>query len=114
MIGVPVPIGNNPIVAQEILRGVAQAQEKINTEGGIKHQFLKVQIVNFEQATGHFVQINCDLANPNLQPDKVIQEALNKKVNAILLNPQVDRQNKALKIAAANQGKFRLLGNASL
>ena len=45
-IAVSVPIGTNPNVAQEILRGVAQAQDEINTSGGINGAKLQVEIVN--------------------------------------------------------------------
>lgn len=45
-IAVSVPIGSNPNVAQEILRGVAQAQDEINTSGGINDAKLQVEIVN--------------------------------------------------------------------
>lgn len=47
-IAVSVPIGNNPNIAQEILRGVAQAQDEINQQGGINGQKLLVEIVNDE------------------------------------------------------------------
>ncbi|MEJ1935340.1 ABC transporter substrate-binding protein, partial [Nostoc sp. NIES-2111] len=45
-IGVAVPITTNTEVAQEILRGVAQAQQEINNQGGINGKFLKVEIAN--------------------------------------------------------------------
>ena len=45
-IGVSVPIGGNLNVAQEILRGVAQAQDEINQNGGIKGKLLMVEIAN--------------------------------------------------------------------
>ena len=45
-IAVSVPLGSNPNVAQEILRGVAQAQDEINTSGGINGAKLQVEIVN--------------------------------------------------------------------
>ncbi|MCP6759530.1 MAG: ABC transporter substrate-binding protein [Fischerella sp. CENA71] len=45
-IGVAVPIGTNPDVAQEILRGVAQYQDEINRQGGINGKLLKLEIVN--------------------------------------------------------------------
>ncbi|MEG4809256.1 ABC transporter substrate-binding protein [Microcoleus sp. F8-D3] len=45
-IAVSVPIGSNPNVAQEILRGVAQAQDEINSSGGINGAKLQVEIVN--------------------------------------------------------------------
>jgi branched-chain amino acid transport system substrate-binding protein len=45
-IGVAVPIGSNPSVAQEILRGVAQAQQEINNDGGVNGKFLRIRIAN--------------------------------------------------------------------
>jgi ABC-type branched-subunit amino acid transport system substrate-binding protein/tRNA A-37 threonylcarbamoyl transferase component Bud32 len=47
-IAVVVPIGSNLNVAQEILRGVAQAQDEINRHGGINGVWLRVIIVNDE------------------------------------------------------------------
>lgn len=45
-IAVVVPLGSNPNVAWEILRGVAQAQAQINQQGGIQEKLLLVQIVD--------------------------------------------------------------------
>lgn len=45
-IAVSVPIGSNQQIAQEILRGVAQAQTEINQGGGIKGKLLSVEIAN--------------------------------------------------------------------
>lgn len=45
-IAVSVPIGSNPNVAQEILRGVAQAQNEVNQQGGFRGKGLQVQIAN--------------------------------------------------------------------
>ena len=45
-IAVPVPIGTEITTAKEILRGVAQAQNEINQQGGINGTPLKVLIVN--------------------------------------------------------------------
>ena len=45
-IAASVPIGSNVNAAQEILRGIAQAQYQINRKGGIEGVPLKVQIVN--------------------------------------------------------------------
>lgn len=45
-IGVSVPIGRNLNVAQEILRGVAQAQDEFNSQRGEKDRLLKVIIAN--------------------------------------------------------------------
>ncbi|MEC4817087.1 MAG: ABC transporter substrate-binding protein [Scytonema sp. PMC 1069.18] len=45
-IAVSVPIGNNPNVAKEILRGVAQAQNEVNHDNGINGLPLEVEIAN--------------------------------------------------------------------
>ena len=45
-LAVSVPIGSNLNVAQEILRGVAQAQDGVNRHSGIKGQWLRVTIAN--------------------------------------------------------------------
>ncbi len=45
-IAVSIPIGSNINAAQEILRGVAQAQNQVNQGGGIDGIPLKVQIIN--------------------------------------------------------------------
>jgi|GEM_PF-6165584 len=41
-----VPITQNPNVAQEMLRGVAQAQDEVNNQGGINGKLLQVEIAN--------------------------------------------------------------------
>ncbi len=45
-LAVSVPIGTNPNVAQEILRGVAQAQDTVNRQGGVAGKPLKIEIAN--------------------------------------------------------------------
>ena len=45
-IAVSVPIGGNLNVAKEMLRGVAQAQEEINSAGGINGKLLQIAIAN--------------------------------------------------------------------
>jgi branched-chain amino acid transport system substrate-binding protein len=45
-IAVSVPIGGNLNVAKEILRGVAQAQDEVNQNGGINGALLQVEIAN--------------------------------------------------------------------
>jgi branched-chain amino acid transport system substrate-binding protein len=45
-LAVSVPIGTNPNVASEILRGVAQAQDEINTKGGTAGRVLVISIAN--------------------------------------------------------------------
>jgi branched-chain amino acid transport system substrate-binding protein len=45
-IAISVPIGGNLNVAEEILRGIAQAQTQINRNGGINGRLIEVEIAN--------------------------------------------------------------------
>ncbi|MEH2379544.1 MAG: ABC transporter substrate-binding protein [Nostoc sp.] len=51
-IAVSVPIGTGIDLAEEILRGVAQAQDEVNSSGGINHKLLQVAIANDDQNLG--------------------------------------------------------------
>ncbi|MCC5629766.1 ABC transporter substrate-binding protein [Nostoc sphaeroides CHAB 2801] len=56
-IAVSVPIGTNPNVAKEILRGVAQAQDEVNSSGGINGKALEVAIANDDNDPSEAVQL---------------------------------------------------------
>ena len=45
-LAVVVPVDNAQSIAQEMLRGVAQAQNQFNTEGGLKGRLLEIAIAN--------------------------------------------------------------------
>ncbi|MDY6896549.1 MAG: ABC transporter substrate-binding protein, partial [Cyanobacteriota bacterium] len=47
-IAAPVPIATEPHIARDILRGIAQAQNEINCNGGINGELLQVMIVDDE------------------------------------------------------------------
>lgn len=63
---------------------------------------------------GVIEEISCNLAQTDLQPEAVVENALNQNVDAILLAPSVNRMNQAIAIAQANQQQLPLLGNHSL
>jgi len=66
-IAVSVPIGSNVNVAQEMLRGVAQAQHQINQAGGIDGIPLKVQIIDDENDPAVAQQVATTLSkNPEI------------------------------------------------
>ncbi|MBW4617656.1 MAG: AAA-like domain-containing protein [Desmonostoc vinosum HA7617-LM4] len=67
-IAVSVPIGSNPNVAQEILRGVAQAQNETNSKGGIKGKLLQVEIANDDNDP----KIAIQLANKFVKDSKIL------------------------------------------
>ena len=50
-VAVVVSIGSHLNIAQDILRGVAQAQNEINDKGGINGQFLHITILNDNNET---------------------------------------------------------------
>jgi branched-chain amino acid transport system substrate-binding protein len=60
-IAVIVPIGSNLNVSKEILRGVAQVQEEVNSKGGIKGKLLEVAIANDDNDPAIAKQIATDL-----------------------------------------------------
>jgi branched-chain amino acid transport system substrate-binding protein len=45
-LAIPLPIGSNPDVAAEMLRGIVQAQEEIDKKGGINGKLLELKIFN--------------------------------------------------------------------
>ncbi|MEH2123601.1 ABC transporter substrate-binding protein [Nostoc sp.] len=56
-IAVSVPIGTNPNVAKEMLRGVAQAQDEVNSSGGINGKVLEVAIANDDNDPSESAQL---------------------------------------------------------
>jgi branched-chain amino acid transport system substrate-binding protein len=60
-IAVSVPISSNLNIAQEILRGVAQAQDEINTAGGIQGQKVQVMIVDDQNDSGTAAKVADEL-----------------------------------------------------
>ncbi len=67
-IAVSVPIGSNPNVAQEILRGVAQAQDEVNRNGGIKGKPLLLEIANDENSP----EVSTGLAHEFVEDSQIL------------------------------------------
>lgn len=59
-------------------------------------------------------RVNCDLANPNFNADKVIEEMLNDRVDALLLSPGVEKIEKGIEIAIIARNRLLLLGDGTL
>ncbi|MEK0194890.1 MAG: ABC transporter substrate-binding protein [Oscillatoriales cyanobacterium] len=225
-IAVSVPSGSNPNIAQEILRGVAQAQDEINAKGGINGAGLQVEIVNdnnlpevakevaaalandqkilavighndstaslaaapiyqekklvmitptsstnnlsgfgsyifrtvlnsgsttaplaeyivkqagkaniafcydsqaagsasfndefiasLSASAGRLVPIVCDLSTPTFNPNTAIADAVSQGAQGLMLSPYIDRIDRAIDVALANQGKLALYSSSSL
>lgn len=225
-IAVVVPIGSNLNIAQEMLRGVAMAQNEINQKGGINGSLIQVKIVNDENdpaiakqvaeklvkdnsilavvghnasnasvaaapiyQQGRLVMITptsfandlsgfgsyifrtvptirymsdpvaeyvvktahktkvaicydsqspdnvsskdefvasllskggniaptvCDFSTPTFNPDRAIADAVSSGADSLLLAPHIDRLEKAMEVARANQGKLALFSTPTL
>ncbi|OUL36401.1 ABC transporter substrate-binding protein [Nostoc sp. T09] len=57
---------------------------------------------------------NCDIASANFDPNTVISQFISSGANGLVLAPNVDRINKALELAAANNGKLTLFASPTL
>ena len=63
---------------------------------------------------GQTVQLDCELSDPNFNPEAVINRAIQEQVDVILLCPHVDRIDRALLLAEKNQGRIALIGSQTL
>ena len=79
-IGVSVPIGGNLNVAKEILRGVAQAQNEINQNGGIKGTLVKIEIANDDNDP----EISKQVANQFVEDSRILAVIGHNSSNASL------------------------------
>jgi branched-chain amino acid transport system substrate-binding protein len=61
-IAVSIPVGGSLNIAREILRGVAQAQEQINRNGGIGGRLLQIVIVNDDNDPAIAKQVAAELS----------------------------------------------------
>ncbi|MBE9117428.1 amino acid ABC transporter substrate-binding protein [Lusitaniella coriacea LEGE 07157] len=68
IIATSVPIGGNLNIAKEILRGVAQGQERINQNGGIQGRPLQIVIVNDDNSP----KIATQLAKKLVEDERII------------------------------------------
>ena len=59
-------------------------------------------------------RVNCDLSNPNFNADKVIEEMLSDRVDALLLSPGVEKIEKGIEIAVIARNRLLLLGDGTL
>jgi branched-chain amino acid transport system substrate-binding protein len=62
-IAVVVPMGSNPNIAQEIMRGVAQAQDELNQKDGINGKGLQVALINDDNESEVAKQVATALVN---------------------------------------------------
>ncbi|MCE2905806.1 MAG: ABC transporter substrate-binding protein [Anabaena sp. CoA2_C59] len=101
-IAVSVPIGGNLNVAKEILRGVAQAQDEVNRNGGINGKLLQVAIANddndptqVQQIATHFVKDSSILAvvGHNASNASITAAPIYQQGGLVMISPTSFAQN---------------------
>ena len=93
-IAVSVPIGSNSNVAQELLRGVAQAQDEINTNGGIKGAGLVVAIADDDNDSDIAKQV----ATAFVEDDKILAVVGHNASDASLAAAPIYQQGKLVMV----------------
>ncbi|HEY9806533.1 MAG TPA: ABC transporter substrate-binding protein, partial [Candidatus Obscuribacterales bacterium] len=63
---------------------------------------------------GQFINVPCDFSAPDFNAETAIATIISSGADSILLAPHVDRINKAVEMAQANQGRLTLLGSPTL
>jgi len=94
-IAVSIPIGSNLDVAQEILRGVAQAQDEVNRSGGINGIPIKVAIADDRNDANLASQIAAEFA----KDDKILAVVGHNASNVSLAAAPIYQQNNLVAIS---------------
>ncbi|HEY9605991.1 MAG TPA: ABC transporter substrate-binding protein, partial [Allocoleopsis sp.] len=63
---------------------------------------------------GRVTPTNCDVAAPNFSASAISSQVLSDRADGLLLLPSVDRIDRAIDVARANQKRLSLLGSANL
>jgi branched-chain amino acid transport system substrate-binding protein len=88
-IAVSVPIGTKINIAQEILRGVAQAQDEINRQGGINGAGLRIEIINDDNDA----KVAQQIAETLVKDDKILAVVAHNTGDASLAAAPIYQQN---------------------
>ena len=59
-------------------------------------------------------RVNCDLSSPDFNADKVIEEMLNDRVDALLLSPGVEKIEKGVEVAVIARNRLLLLADSTM
>ncbi|MDJ0508538.1 MAG: ABC transporter substrate-binding protein [Crocosphaera sp.] len=107
-IAVVVPIGANLNIAKEMLRGVAQLQEKVNQAGGINGKFLQVAIVN----DNNNPEMAAKVADKLVQDESILAVVGHNSSNATLAAGKVYQDGQLVMISPTSDAKeISTLGN---
>jgi branched-chain amino acid transport system substrate-binding protein len=100
-VAVSVPIGSNLNIAQEILRGVAQAQDEVNQAGGINGRLLSVAIANDDNNP----QLSKQLAQAFVQDSDLLAVVGHNSSNATLAAASVYEQGELVMISPSSDAR---------
>lgn len=86
------------------------ADSKAIDNQSFKEEFTKTILA----AGGKVTPTDCDLIAPYFNPNAVISQVISTGADGLLLAPHVDRIDRALEVARANQGRLALFGSPTL
>jgi branched-chain amino acid transport system substrate-binding protein len=103
-------LGNYAIqTARKTNIGICTDSKSIDTLS-FKDEFVKTIVAG----GGKINPTNCDIASANFDPNTLISQFISSGADSLLLAPNVDRINKALELAVANNGKLTLFASHTL
>lgn len=86
------------------------ADSKAMDSQSFKDEFIKA----FSATGGKVTPTDCDLFAPDFNSNAAIAQAISSGADSLLLAPHVDRIDRALEVARANQGRLALFGSPTL
>ncbi|MGD1918617.1 MAG: ABC transporter substrate-binding protein [Pleurocapsa sp.] len=96
--------------AQSLTKIAICSDSQDSASGSFAQEFITQTVTNGGQITS----IDCDFAENEFQPDSIVTRAVAENVDALLVAPSVNKMDRAIAIAQANQQQLPLLGNHSL
>ena len=85
-----------------------------DSESSASNSFVREFILELERDGGKIARVKCDLAQEDLSPQSIVEQAIAQNADALLLASSTDEISKAIAIARANRQRLPLLGSYSL
>lgn len=86
--------------------GICIDSKSVDTQS-FKDEFVKTIAVG----GGKVNPTDCDIASPNFNPSAIVSQLISSGADSLVLAPHVDRLNKAIELAAVNDGRLTLLAS---
>jgi branched-chain amino acid transport system substrate-binding protein len=110
-------VASNATYAQSLSRYTTQKLGKTNIgicidSKSVDTQSFKDEFVkSLVDGKGKVNPTDCDIASPDFNPSAIISQLISSGADSLVLSPHVDRLNKAIELAAANDGRLTLLAS---